>query len=482
MGSVRQAAPEARFAHRDTGTVECGSRHEQEVTERMDLGNMLRTHVRARLRVTAGASLFLLTLLKVSLVSGAELLADGFESGVLTAGPARTGSWAEIVNSNAQVQTQASMNAARVGSFGMRVSDTDATQRTANGSGARSNSVRSITGRVFIRTWMRLHQAPPTGGLVLVAGYSPVQGKSIGDIAIDAAPHLRVQGSSAALNSYTNVEFADPIPLNQWMLLELEIEGMGSAQGTRRLRVDADAVVEETGIDFTGFDLRGILVGEAWQDATTFTGTIDFDEVRVTDAPPASRLALTEDAPAAGGCAPVTLALQTSTGAPAEAPYEVAVSLIASTAFELFADAACTGTQVAQITLPAGALGQSFSVRWTDGSTLQLGARHPDFIGANLEIPSVSAPDAGEGPTDAGSDAGEVQTDAGSDAGEGPPDIGSDAGRATPWSLTVGCTFSDAQLPPAALLMIVLMVWRASCSPRRARRDAARVVRIPDDR
>jgi MYXO-CTERM domain-containing protein len=173
------------------------------------------------------------------------------------------------------------------------------------------------------------------------------------------------------------------------------------------------------------------MMGEPWSDTGPFVGSIDFDDVRVSAAPMASRLELrrAEGASASPGCLAVDVGLWSSaSGALAPAPYETEVALTVSAGQGTFhADEACRAP-VLVLVLPTGSSGRRVYFRpGGTGDTATLAASHPDFLPAKLDVQ--------------GQGSGEVP-------GETPED-----GAAGPWTTDLGCTSAPGALFALPLLL-----------------------------
>ncbi|MFY0575322.1 hypothetical protein ACN28S_14005 [Cystobacter fuscus] len=210
---------------------------------------------------------------------------------------------------------------------------------------------------------------------------------------------------------------------------------------------EADERAALSGIDWrntTVYVLKWLQVGEPWTDQGFFTGSIDFDDLRVSAVPMASRLQLQRpaDASTSSGCIAVDVSLRSSaSGALAPAPYETEVSL-ATTAGEgrYHADGTCK-SPVERVRLPTGTFERRVYFRpGASPGRVTLAASHPDFLPATLQVEADGTP---MGDADGGAAGG-------------------------PWTMGLGCTSA-----PGALVSLPVLLWPWFRRSRQERTGAA---------
>ncbi len=184
-----------------------------------------------------------------------------------------------------------------------------------------------------------------------------------------------------------------------WHLVEGVVNGFNGPNATRRFFLNGSSLLTDPNVDFTSAGVVTLRFGKAYNGNESFTGTLDFDDVRVSPLPLASTLTVSVDAstPLALSCLPLEVGLKDSeTGAAAPAPYGVDVSVPSA---QLFSDLAC-GTAASTLTIAAGATNAIGSVIFTTTGAMSVRATHPDFIDGTTDVVLGTPPDAGA--TDAG--------------------------------------------------------------------------------
>ncbi len=370
-------------------------------------------------------------------VLAAPLFSDDAESGTLTSDQSPPGAWARLGPGPAANTISSHQEAAHRGTRGIRHIDA-ANAPVKAVQGLVASDLAPVQGSVTGRFWFR-HTPQSTTGNLMVFKLEGVDAQV--RIRHDGGElHWDLAGRSGEGDDWTTFIGPDSGPslnVREWQLVELLVEGMGSANGKLSLFVDRKLVVARSDLDFKTRVLRGLDLGGVWSDEASFMGLSDFDDVRVSVEPPASRigLALASDAETANGCVPITLSLHDSpTDALAPAPYDVDVSLVApERSGRFFEDDACT-REIDRKSVPAEST--STTVYFAPGSagTFTLKAEHLDFFPASLSL--VSTGTGGLTPATPGQDG---------ICGPRCPD---------PW--TIGCQASPAQgaLSFAALLVL----------------------------
>ncbi|NOK33743.1 hypothetical protein HMI49_11090 [Corallococcus exercitus] len=326
-----------------------------------------------------------------------EGFADDFETGTLLPEDTPPGRWDDSGVVGANTLTNGAAGAHR-GRFGLTVVD----RATASGSQASIHAnVTPLTSEVHVRTWLRMRAVGAVGSAVIMQGLPALVELRL----LAPGPGWELSLRNGASRTYVSLHGAK-VEAERWSLVELRVRGLGTASAEARLWVDG----VEQGSGLTGLDLRDdanvvdtVMVGEPWSDTGTFTGSLDFDDVRVSNAPMASRLELRRPVTeGAKDCLAVDLSLRaSSTGAPAPAPYDADVALaVQSDAGRFHADADCD-SPVTRVVLPTGASERRvyFRPQGTAG-TVTWEASHADFLPASLtvDVEALPSEDNGGGP------------------------------------------------------------------------------------
>ncbi|WP_157774873.1 LamG-like jellyroll fold domain-containing protein [Melittangium boletus] len=349
---------------------------------------------------------------------------DDFETGTLRTSDTPAGRWDDAAATSPNTLASGAAGAHR-GRYGLTVTD-----RTSNPGSLASASVEPgapLSSEFHVRTWLRLRAVSASGSVVAVQALPALVELRL--LAPEPTWELAVRNGSG--RTYVSLH-GSRVEAERWYLVEFSARGLGTTAGEARLWVDG----VEQGV-LSGRDWRDaanvldrLVVGEPWSDTGTFVGSLDFDDVRVSTSPMASRLGLQrpQDTGASSGCIPMDVSLRDSaTGAPAPAPYEteVALSTVAG-AGGFHADAAC-GTPSGRALLAAGTSERRVYFRpGGTAGTARVEASHPDFLSATLAVEH-----------------------------EGMPDDAPDADDAAtgPWTMTPGCTSA-----PGALVALPVLV------------------------
>jgi hypothetical protein len=277
---------------------------------------------------------------------------------------------------------EVSAASAHRGQSGLRLIDSDP---STAGAQARADFRPSVplSGTVYIRFWFRAAEALSPGSVTPLLTASETVGQSVLDLEVDLPSGvLWVFGYSTA---GTLLEPATTrITLGRWHLIEVEVSGLDTPQGGRRLWVDGQLAYERLGLDLTGWRLTSAGFGEPWSGDGTFTGTLDFDDVRIGRTRPASRIEVGELSAPQMGCKELSVRLQTSDGLAATAPFDLDATWAGSSG-ELFEAANCAGSSLSRISLVAGA--ESFGPLFLrTAATGDARFEHPDFLSESLSV------------------------------------------------------------------------------------------------
>jgi MYXO-CTERM domain-containing protein len=325
------------------------------------------------------------------------LFEDDFESGHLLA--ADGGAWTsqDLVVADGSVSVAASQAAAHRGSLGVRFVDGDSS--TGAGTVVDLDAVFNAgSSQVFFRTWMRLDASDDAGEFGFFTSSSQAGGLQLMLLNCQyTAQGCDFRGHDVAGQLVEQVPYTPGD--GQWHLLEVALLGLGTPSGQRAFWVDGVLQADAGALDYQGVTVSDLAIGEPTSGDWSFTGAWDYDDVRVSTEPPASRLVLTAPPTlAAGACASVTVSLVDSLlRQAAPAPYSFAV-LLGTNAGAFATDATC-GTPQTAATFPADAGTVEVWFSALSPGAAALTAQYVDFLpgGANVLVT-----DGGGAPPDGG--------------------------------------------------------------------------------
>lgn len=272
--------------------------------------------------------------------------------------------------------------AAHRGDAGLRV--VDGTSASTQGTGP-SVVVNLGGGRpVYARFWMRVTSLDPGTVYIVQLISSGGSVNSIEDVSLSTPDGTLGSAGADASGAYPSEAHGPVFPVSGWHLVEMNVFGVGSTSGARQVWLDGALQVERTKIDWRGLSAFRFNFGEPWANNRSQVGTLDFDDLRLSDAPMASRLAWSEQRPGASGCRAFTLMLVDSTGSPAPAPYPVEASLGGSAGVTFYADADCS-RETRTTTLNPGSAKALVFARATGLGAKTLTAAQVDFLSAPLQ-------------------------------------------------------------------------------------------------
>jgi uncharacterized protein (TIGR03382 family) len=310
--------------------------------------------------------------------------ADDFEQGALL-GPTSPWSTMRLVPGNTFAADPA---AAHRGQFGARLVDA-VTVGAARGEGVLETAQQRLNGDVYLRFWARASLT----GTDTVYLCTIISERSLDWAELELrlpAQELMLAGYESDAGFHQLKSSVQPA-VSEWHLYEIAVQSAGTRRAGRSLWVDGTLSAQETELDQSNGDIGAIDVGETWADVRAAQGTLDFDDVRISLAPPASRLAVDAAADAgASECLPVKLSLLDSSGKPAFAPYDVVVELSANPAAAFFIDSTCRGSTRSAIVSTDQPRTTAY-VQPLQGGELTLTAQHPDFLAGSATL-SVSPP------------------------------------------------------------------------------------------
>jgi hypothetical protein len=340
----------------------------------------------------AGTLLALTALARVCTTEArAQSFTDDFETGTLLTSDTPPGPWpngAEVAN----VSFLPAAVAAHRGQFGALLSD----RAGGAGQGGGSKVFGSFGSGVnyealYFRFWVRALTALAPGEFSFwgTSGNTPIT--TVLELYASSDGGIYLQGWDRTSTRQRGPTLSYPV--GQWMLIEVDVLGLGTDAGEARYFFDGvrhDLVP----VDWSGIYVDGQDIGEHWSDLS-YQGDYYLDDLRTSTAPPAERLVLSAaaDGGVAGDCITLSVELLDALGASAPAPYGVAPLLSASLDGGFFSDPACT--QQGPVIIAQGATQQGFSFRAQDPGTLTLAASHVDFLGMPTLTLSIAPGDAG---------------------------------------------------------------------------------------
>lgn len=295
-----------------------------------------------------------------------------------------------------------------------------------------------VFGNVYLRYRARLGTVSGSGGPYPIQLHSSLGSGTIAEMALQASP------ATAQLKCSDNVSFrvcptVVPFTGDAWHVVQIGLEGLGTANGRCVLRVDDLAVCEMT-TSWVNRGVRDILGGSGALDRS-WDGVLDIDDVLLVQGdPPPARLALSgPQIVDAGDCAAYRVTALNDFDGGVSAPVRTMTLAIGGPgAFTVWSNASCAGDAGMPIVLDAGMIDVGI-VYGGPARMVMIGVSDlaGGLVAGALGV-DVRAVEVDAGAPDAGVvDAGVIPVDAGVipiDAGI--PDAGT---IATPVKLNVGC-------------------------------------------
>jgi hypothetical protein len=401
----------------------------------------------------------------------AQLVDESFESGGLDAG-----GWV-LQSPIAGITVSVSSAAAHRGQYGLRMQDTEILTKQHSGTYV-SRSVGQLTPAVYSRLWVRF--GPWDGGNgINIFDVLSIRGASYGATYADA---LDAQGNLLLIAQpvddggavgYATQPSSDDLADGAWHLVEGFAWGIDTANMSTVAYFDGADAGRLDGLSDFPDTAPLTAVGEVYASGGgtgNFTGSVDFDDIRVNDSPLPSRLSMTTSAsPRSGDCFSVTAELLATApfpdGGPAgplPAPYDISVNLGGGS---FYFEGACRQPIATSTTFGAGTVALPLFVQAGAPGPLALSLHQvapADFLPGTLTVTVAALPDAGS-PPDAGTDSGPPSSVDG-----GASDAGIAEDRSL-YALNCGCGSSRSGAGLEALLLGALALLRAGAGS--ARRD-----------
>ena len=383
-------------------------------------------------------------LLVLPLVAEADtVLADDFEGATRLRSEVPPGAWNSLDRRPGCPDTVTPLAAHRdLG--GLRIDDQSAATGSGDMTAYYATFTAPLTTQAHLRFWFRLSTNNDRGSLVLGELLRAASGSAC-DVTLRNPGALLGAAGANADATFSSLDSGVRLSTGAWHLVECGVRGLGTTAGERWLALDAQVVAREANLDFRNTTVSAAAVGQPYAMDLAFSGALDFDDVRVGDAPQAARWSVDGGASSPGACVPWTIGLLDSEGSPTVLPFDALLSYTAQRAM-LFADPLCLATLPA-LFLPAGDSTLTVYLRATGNSPASLDVAFVDVLPGGHAVVVGSAADAG-----ASTDAGVLVSDAGLEMDAGVPvaDAGLDP---TMRSLGVGCGCASADGALAWLLL-----------------------------
>ena len=406
--------------------------------------------------------------LACSLAPGAGLaqeLAHDVETFTLLATDSPPGPWTGIYAPIAANRIDAGAVAAHRGSFGIRAID-------AVGTGNADTEIRLFynltarTGDTHLRAWVRLATSNGLGRLVIIQVSSV--NTALLDFIVPGTGGVELGGFTS-----TGYVFSAPGPSvsdGGWHLVEVSLLGVGTMSGRMVGWVDGrDAGVSAR--NWQGYSYDNIGIGEPWSSDRSFIGAIDFDDVRISTRPHASRLGVEAlGTIPAGACRPLRISLHDSNGNLARAPYGFDAGVWATGGpLTIAGDPGCLLPATTADFAPDASTALVY-VRGTSPASVLVESAYEDLLSGSAPLivsgfVDAGAGDGGSAVADGGVDGGAA--DAGQDGGAGDAGAGTlpavDGGSPmyeAPFEASVGCACAEVPGALAALLLLCVFARR----------------------
>ncbi|MBL8951763.1 MAG: hypothetical protein JNK82_13355 [Myxococcaceae bacterium] len=315
------------------------------------------------------------TLVTVTASAAGPTFTDDFESGTLSR-------WQQSLTVP-QNTFAVGPAAAHRGDAGVRLSDADA----STGSGPQnylSRDLAAVTLEYHVRFWFRMPPAASVQPFTLLQLQTPSQ-SVIAAVGVSSdATRVTLQGTNSA-GDFTVTTGSRSLGDGQWHLVEAAIGGLATNNGRRRLWVDGVLETELTNLDYSAaaFVPDQLKIGSPSAGNGSYTGTLDFDDVRAGPARWANVFTFDLPAPVAQGqCLRATLRATTL-----QTPATV-MNLTEQTRVEVgsgdglvefFSDAACA-TPVTSVDVVQGSTSAQVWFKSRGEGAQTLVATHPDYL------------------------------------------------------------------------------------------------------
>ncbi len=232
--------------------------------------------------------LSILALLVSTYASAAPGLNDGFESGTLSTSEQPPGQWDSYVAINPGITVEVSPDAARSGSFGFRLRDSDGSSTATPGVATTQNfisfAVGSAGGAFHLRTWFRLTSTNQDGSFSIAQLYTNAEDQPLAELTLHSGGTLCVLGhyKSGTISGFCSTN--KPV-VGAWHRLELEITGVGTSNGKTTFRMDGADQNSPGSLNWSGLSVDEVRLGQPFTTYGEFIGIVDFDDVVAAPGP-----------------------------------------------------------------------------------------------------------------------------------------------------------------------------------------------------
>ncbi len=315
------------------------------------------------------------------------LFSDDFERGGLVASDLPAGKWAVLSPAPGGILHTAS-GAAHQGNLGLELVDAHAAPEGQDEGSVRARFEGLVS--VYARYWVRLVATTSRAGGEIISGTQSTgpAGCGVVDVVVNAETGtLWVEGCDATGASTAEPHISQSLE-DGWHLVETSVLGLGGIDGERSLYVDGLLRSDRKGLNLTGLGAVGFSLGEPWALPATYVGTLQFDDVRASVSPLASRVVFLTPATAqVGVCTLVNLSLRDSVlDAPSAMPWEISASLeVHAVNGTFFEDSGCS-VPSSRVIFRAGFASAVRFVRFDGPGTAQLSATSSDFLGPQTTL------------------------------------------------------------------------------------------------
>lgn len=278
---------------------------------------------------------------------------DDFESGTELLSEVPPGKWDRRANNDASVTLDSSTSAAHRGLRGLRLDDNQSSTAAAQRVDLEVDNLGQSSASVRFRSWIRFQNTTtPNADYFLFATMMNSSNSFILEMGFYPNSN-RLYLAGRDRNAAYTFEIATPaLSSGTWYLVESVLLGIGTANGTRRLYINGVLEAQRTGIDLTGVSVARLRVGQVFAQRGDFVGRVDFDDLRTSWVPQASRIELNLLPAAVGACTPVTASVLGSEDSTAlTTPISETVSLNSNGTVRLFTTSACSGAGTLSSTL-----------------------------------------------------------------------------------------------------------------------------------
>jgi hypothetical protein len=319
----------------------------------------------------------------------AQAFTDDFETGTLMMTDTPPGQWS-LSSVDPMCSISASSLAAHRDAMGLLVVDGEnTTDAGATATAWVRTSFTPVSGNFYARSWVQLPSSNDAGGAVsLMNTYRRLGTENFCNALVSFPGGVIGLYSSGQTTDTTDYSTAMLGP--SWALIEVAAEGIGTASGTCRLWVNGTPQAAHLNIDWSATNWRpdSFALGEVFSAPDqTFTGTLYFDDVRTSTSPLASTFHLTvPNSVPMGACSAIAVALQSSVGSGATAPYSLSATLnAAGVTGGFFSDPSCQ-SPLAAASLTAGEGAKTIYFQASSMGNATLSADHLDFITGSASV------------------------------------------------------------------------------------------------